>query len=424
MSAGQAPAAVRCGMAKLDNDGETVEIKGSGAKPYVLKNVGGVLSCSCPAWRMFGGPIDRRTCKHLRLVQGEASETARIAAVREEVVSPIPMDGHELDHDFGPRKLQERDEVVGGSKKTSFGCACEGGSHCDVAHDPAACGCRQCVTAEEGAKVGRKLRQDEKAKLFGPPVLLANSFEDHEDSLDVRDWWMSEKLDGVRAYFNGKDFISRQGNVYPAPDFFKAGLPDFPLDGELWMGRKMFQKTISIVKSAGAGDRWKDITYVVFDQPTHSGKFEDRMTFLLELEANIRAPYMKVLRQEQVHHLNHLLSRMEEVVAQGGEGMMIREPGSAYVVGRSSTCLKIKPFKDAEATVIGHKPGKKQFKGMTGSLEVRMPDGKTFDVGSGMSHEDRRNPPKVGSVITYRYTETTDGGIPKCASFVAVRDFE
>lgn len=417
-------------MAKLDNDGDVEHVQGSGAKPYELKNVLGVLSCSCPAWRNFGGPIDRRTCKHLKKVRGEESEAVRIAAPRLDVASPLPTDGYKLVHgigfhNFGPRGADgERSGFVGGGKKTSFGCACEGGSTCDVSHDPAACGCRQCVTAEAGAKAGRKLRQDEKAKLFGPPVLLANSFEDHEDSLDVRDWWMSEKLDGVRAYWDGKNFISRQGNVFHAPEWFKAGLPDFPLDGELWMGRKMFQKTLSVVRSAGAGERWKQITYVVFDQPTHTGKFEDRMVFLLELEANIRAPHMRVLRQEQVHHLNHLLKKMEEVVAEGGEGMMIREPGSAYVVGKSSTLLKIKPFKDAEATVIGHKPGKKQFKGMTGSLEVRMPDGKTFDVGSGMSHEARRNPPKIGSVITYRYTETTDGGIPKCASFVAVRDYE
>src|SRR5258708_8689186 len=60
------------------NDGESVEMKGSGAKPYVLKNTGGVYSCTCPAWRNQSLAIEKRTCKHLRKLRGDAAEEARV----------------------------------------------------------------------------------------------------------------------------------------------------------------------------------------------------------------------------------------------------------------------------------------------------------------------------------------------------------
>ncbi len=369
-------------MANLDNDGDTAQVKGSGAKPYELKNVGGVISCSCPAWRNFGGPIDKRTCKHIKQVRGAAAEAARIGAVGLETGRV--------------QTAAENRAVAPRSADTQ---------------------------AAANLAAGKKLRQDEKAKLFGPPILLAHSFEDFPD-LDPRGWWCSEKLDGVRAYWNGKDFVSRQGNVYPAPEWFKAGLPQFPLDGELWMGRKMFQKTISVVKSAGAGDRWKDVTFRVFDAPEHTGKFEDRQVFLLELEANSAWKHAAILAHTVVRDRAHLMETVDSLCGEGAEGIMIRKPGSAYEVGRSATILKVKPFKDAEAVIVAHVPGKGRLKGMLGGLEVRLPDGKTFNVGTGLTDAERRSPPRVGATITYRYTELTDDGIPKCASFVAVRDYE
>ena len=62
-------------------DGESVEIQGSARSPYVLKNVGGVYSCSCPAWRNQSLPIERRSCKHLRTLRTSAAEDARIGSV-------------------------------------------------------------------------------------------------------------------------------------------------------------------------------------------------------------------------------------------------------------------------------------------------------------------------------------------------------
>src|SRR3954463_14459927 len=61
-------------------DGETFLMQGSAAKPYELKNTGGVYSCSCPAWRNQSVAIERRTCKHLKKSRGDAAETARCGA--------------------------------------------------------------------------------------------------------------------------------------------------------------------------------------------------------------------------------------------------------------------------------------------------------------------------------------------------------
>jgi DNA ligase 1 len=401
-------------MANLDDDGETMEVHGSGAKPYVLKNVAGVLSCGCPAWRNQGGPINARTCKHLKKIRGAAAEQNRVGAAT-------------LGLDTGRTKTSAPNlSAVPGSdpEKKLFGCACENGSACDVAHNPADCACGQCVVAEAGYKVGRKLRQDEKAALFGPPIMKALALKDFPD-LDVTGYWASEKLDGVRAYWDGQEFVTSHGNVYRAPEFFKEGLPDHPLDGELWMGRRMLQKTISVVKS-GPSDRWKDVTYLVFDHPTHAGKYEERREFLLELDSYARAKHMKVVLQKKVASPSHLKVLLDEVIALGGEGLMLCKPGGLYVGTRSRTenILKVKQFTDAEAVVIAHNPGKGKHKGRLGGLEVRMPDGKTFSVGSGIKDSMRKDPPKVGTVITYRFTETTDSGLPKCASFVAIRDYE
>ncbi len=402
-------------MGKLDNDGDVEYVQGSGAKPYELKNVAGVLSCGCPSWRNAGGPINTRTCKHLKKVRGEAAEALRIGSVATAGVTTARTKTAAPNVSGLPRDEAE---------KRLFGCACERRQHCDVAHDPAACACEQCVLAEAEYKAGRKLRQDEKAKLFGPPIMKALALKDFPD-LDVTGYWASEKLDGVRAFWDGQEFVTSHGNVYVAPEWFKEGLPAHPLDGELWMGRKMLQKTISVVKS-GPSDRWKDVTYLVFDHPTHTGTYEQRQEFLQVLERDSICKYMRVVKQSTVHSAAHLRVLLDEVLALGGEGLMLCKPGGLYVGTRSRTenILKVKQFTDAEAVVIAHTPGKGKHKGRLGGLEVRMPDGKIFNVGSGIKDSMRKDPPKIGSVITYRFTETTNDGIPKCASFVAIRDYE
>lgn len=353
-------------------DGESTEVKGSGAKPWVVKRVGDDYSCNCPSWRNQGAPTNARTCKHIISVRGKEAEDARLAAA-------------------GPNA-----------------------------------GKRPEVAAAE-ADAGRALRGDEKAALFGPKILLAQNWWDEEP--DPTGWWMSEKLDGVRAYWDGTKFLSRQGNVYKAPAWFTADLPAHQLDGELWMGRGKFQQTLSIVRSSAAGPEWEQIQYVTFDMPHLTTPFEDRQAAMASAWGYYSMLPQRLamtrhwLRLEQTKCMSttHMLAELQRLVDLGGEGLMLREPGSLYEIGRSTTLLKVKRFHDAEAIVVGYTKGKGKNKGKVGSLEMRMPNGKQFDLNA-KTEELRRNPPPVGATVTYRYTELTDGGIPKCTSYVAVRD--
>src|SRR5262245_44366545 len=329
-------------------DGESFEMQGSGSKPYVLKNTGGVYSCSCPAWRNQSVAIEKRTCKHLRKLRGDAAEEERVGTDLPERAKP----------------------------------------------------------AKEGNE---------------PPLLLAQSWDFVGDPAG---WWLSEKLDGVRAYWDGKQFLSRLGNVFHAPDWFIKGLPSEPLDGELWLGRKSFQRAVSIVRRQDKSDHWKEITYVVFDAPKMEKAFEARLEFvrgcLIETKPTNARPHEHALCKG-VDHLKEELARLEGL---GGEGLMLRKPGSKYESGRSSTLLKVKNFHDAEARVLKHLEGAGKHKGRLGALFVELPDGTTFSVGTGFSDKERNNPPPVGSLIIFRYQELSEAGVPRLPSFVGLRPEE
>ena len=334
-------------------DGESVEMKGSAAKPYVLKNTGGVYSCSCPAWRNQSLPIEQRTCKHLKKLRGAEVEAQRVGTPPPRAVA----------------------SATGTSKKSS----------------------------------GEK---------NPPPLLLAHKWD---NQTDITGWWMSEKLDGVRAYWDGTQFVSRLGNRYIAPDWFVTGLPETPLDGELWAGRKQFQKTVSIVRRADAGQGWHDISFLIFDAPGHDGSFEERMAHVRQYLAEHECPHAQVVEHEQCTDIEHLERELARVEALGGEGLMLRQPGSRYQVGRSTTLLKVKTFHDAEAKVIGHTPGTGRHKGRLGALRVVTPGGIEFSVGTGFSDAEREDPPAIGAIITYRYQELSNANVPRFPTYVGVR---
>lgn len=253
-----------------------------------------------------------------------------------------------------------------------------------------------------------------------PPLLLANKY----GSSDPTGWWLSEKLDGVRAYWNGKDFISRGGIVYNAPSWIKKGLPSTALDGELWAGRGKFQTAVSIAKGGKGDAAWKKLRYKVFDTPEHGGKFEARLS--AAERAVSKAPYAEILEHVKCKGRKHVESALRSVEAKGGEGLMLREPGSYYEPRRSSTLLKVKTFTDAEAKVLGYFPGKGKNKNVIGGIHVVTTSGPPkkgikFKIGTGFSDAQRRKPPKIGSIVTYHYTGLSDSGTPKFASFIRVR---
>jgi DNA ligase-1 len=233
---------------------------------------------------------------------------------------------------------------------------------------------------------------------------------------------MSEKLDGVRAYWDGKQFLSRQGNRYHAPDWFTAGLPLEPLDGELWIGRKQFQRTVSIVRRQDHTELWRGVRFVVFDAPAHDGDFESRMGIVdLVMEYN-QPQFATAHRHLKCQGPSHLREELVRIESLGGEGLMLRMPRSQYEHRRSSTLLKLKTFHEAEATVVAHEPGAGRHKGRLGAVLVAMANGTQFAVGSGFTDAQRSNPPSIGSTITFRFQELTEAGVPRFPTFVRVRN--
>ncbi len=251
-----------------------------------------------------------------------------------------------------------------------------------------------------------------------PALLLANVWS---PSVDPTGWWMSEKYDGLRGYWDGRKLWSRKGQAIQAPGYFLAELPaGVALDGELWMGRGKFEEAISTVLSQTPDERWKRVCFMVFDAPQAEGSFEKRMEFLratLPKENRFVQPVL----QEPCKGTAHLLAERDRVVGLGGEGLMLRKPESEYEAGRSPTLLKVKPQEDAEATVIAHFPGKGKFVGKLGSLRVRTAEGHEFAIGTGFTDAHRDAPPPVGTIITYRFRGVTAKGLPRFPSYLRVR---
>jgi DNA ligase-1 len=277
--------------------------------------------------------------------------------------------------------------------------------------------------AAEEARLGGALPQRARPASEGepgnvPPLLLAHRYEDQ----DPTGWWLSEKLDGVRAYWDGKQFISRLGNAYLAPEWFIEGLPDFPLDGELFAGRGRFQHTVSIARRMDRGEGWRSLTYVIFDAPGLEHGFEDRIRHLEEHFGEKPHPLARVLEHRVCKGAKDLHAELARVEELGGEGVMLRKPGSRYVAGRSDTLLKVKSFLDSEARVVGHQAGTGKHAGRLGALLVELPNGTRFKVGTGMSDAERKDPPEVGEIVTVRYQELTDAGVPRFPSYIGVRE--
>ncbi len=257
------------------------------------------------------------------------------------------------------------------------------------------------------------------AEPAGPPALLLADV--WNEFIDPTGWWVSEKYDGVRGYWDGRTLRTRGGTVVNPPDFFLAELPkDIVLDGELWLGRGRFEETSGAVRSREPDARWREMKFMVFDAPEHGGNFERRMEYLKRLLAK-DAKHVKPVPQHRCAGTTQLLVERDRIVKAGGEGLMLRKPESEYETRRSPTLLKVKPYDDAEAIVIARLPGKGRNEGRLGALRVRTPDGREFSVGTGFTDAQREAPPAIGTTITYRYRGRTKKGLPRFPSFLRVR---
>ena len=257
-----------------------------------------------------------------------------------------------------------------------------------------------------------------------PEMILAKTLP---ENVDVRDYWVSEKYDGVRGYWDGKQrrMYSRNGTVIALPNDFAAQLPDISLDGELWIGRGQFERVVSVVRDEQPDDTaWKQVKYMVFELPDSQnqyGDFTQRMGRIERITQNINAPNIQAVKQWRVRDRAELLRQLDTITQAGGEGLMLHLASAPYQTGRSDALYKLKLRQDAEATVIGYVAGTGKYVGKVGSLRVRTDDGREFNVGSGLTDVTRVNPPKIGTVITYQFNGLTQKGQPRFPRFLRVR---
>lgn len=251
-------------------------------------------------------------------------------------------------------------------------------------------------------------------------VLLAKKWGNE----DPTGWWMSEKLDGIRAYWTGSKLMTRNGNEIHAPDWFTDSLPNIALDGELIVGRGKFSKTVSTVKKkTPKNEEWKSVLFRVFDAPSVPGPVEKRWT---AMKAAVRGlKHVKAVEQIKCKGAADLKKYHAKITKLGGEGVMLREAGSAYEKKRSSTLLKVKSFDDAEAKIVGYTEGTGRHKGRLGAYEaVLVGSRKKFKIGTGISDSERDDPLPIGTIVTVKFQELTPDGVPRFPSLVGARDYE
>ncbi len=268
--------------------------------------------------------------------------------------------------------------------------------------------------------------------IIGVFPLAAGDTNDKDQNIDpllakvykqenVSEWWVSEKLDGVRAIWNGEKLHFRSGKLISAPDWFTENFPEQLMDGELWMGRGTFEKLSGIVRKIQPNHNdWRHVRYMLFELPEHPGTFTRRVRKMVKLTETLKISWLQPIPQIRLNSEDALLNMLDEIVTKGGEGLMLHRADSLYHSGRSDDLLKLKPWQDAEATVVEILPGKGKFSGMMGSLLVTDESGRRFRIGTGFSNKERRNSPTVGTVITYKFTGTTNKGLPKFASFLRI----
>jgi len=252
-----------------------------------------------------------------------------------------------------------------------------------------------------------------------PNIMLANVY--HE-GIDLDDYWVSEKFDGVRALWDGNKFISRGGNIYHAPAWFIEDFPKQRLDGELWIARQSFELLVSTVRDKTPDDKaWTKVKFMVFDIPDIEAIFDQRLLQLNNIIKTAQIAWLQPVRQIKLKDHQALIRYLDKVTKLGSEGLMLHKGSSFYRGKRSGDLLKVKAYEDAEAVVVGHIPGKGKYADALGALLVSLDSGIRFKIGTGFSDAERRNPPKIGSVITYQFRGKTKNNIPRFASYLRER---
>jgi len=240
---------------------------------------------------------------------------------------------------------------------------------------------------------------------------------------DISQYWVSEKLDGMRGYWNGSHLLTRQGKLIHSPKWFTKNWPINPMDGELWIKRGYFQQTLSCIRKKHIDEHcWRSVRFMLFDLPKHSGTFTQRIASMKKLTRKVNSPYLSMIKQFKISTVEQLHKNLNEVTKNNGEGLMLHYSKARYHLGRTANIMKLKKHDDAEAIVIAHIEGKGKYIGLLGAIQVKTAEGVIFKIGSGFSDKERQKPPAIGSLITFKYNGKTQAAIPRFARFLRVRE--
>lgn len=256
--------------------------------------------------------------------------------------------------------------------------------------------------------------------LFAQEISLQKA-KKYTDREEITGWVMSEKLDGIRGYWNGKQLFTRKGLPINPPSWFVDNFPPFELDGELWSKRGDFEFIQSTVLDRNPGEGWEKITYNLFEIPNQKGNFFSRLSKAREwfkIHKNKHIRFISQIRIKDESDLDHFFNRIQSC---GGEGVIVKDPDKPYHTGRSAHVLKVKKFQDMEGVVIGLNKGKGKYRSAMGSLTLQLENGIVFKLGTGFTDQIRNKPPSTGTIVTFKYYGFTKTGIPKFASFLRVR---
>jgi DNA ligase-1 len=239
---------------------------------------------------------------------------------------------------------------------------------------------------------------------------------------DLGGFLVSEKLDGVRAFWDGQTLRFRSGRAIAAPGWFTAALPKTALDGELWLGRGRFDELSGMVRRVTPLDAdWHQVQYMIFDLPQATEPFSERAQRIQTVVAQTKQPWLQAVPHQRVADAHSLQTLLRSTVQAGGEGLVLHRANALWSPGRSDALFKLKPLPDEDARVVGHLPGKGRHAGRLGALLLEMPDGQRFALGTGFTDAQRNDPPALGALVTYRYRDRTPKGLPRFASFLRVR---
>lgn len=238
---------------------------------------------------------------------------------------------------------------------------------------------------------------------------------------NISGWYMSEKLDGIRAYWDGKNLYTKNGNVINTPKDFTKNFPSFELDGELWSKRGDFENIQSIVLDKTPSSKWKELTYNIFEVPNTKGDFLTRLQKAKDWFNKHSNKNVNIIKQIKCEDEEHLITFLDEIIQLKGEGIIVKDGSKDYHTGRTPYSLKVKKFLDMEGLVVGYNLKKD---GSFKSLQVKIKGDIVFNLGGGFTKKQKQNPPKIGENVTFKYYGFTKKGKPKFASFLRTRKNE